>query len=59
VLVIRASSDREIAKTELRKEYRLMMLADTIESIMRDTAQKLTGYRHRNFIAKVAADYYF
>lgn len=34
------------------------MLNDTIRATLKDAAQKLTGHRKRDFIAKVAEDYF-
>lgn len=34
------------------------MLNDTIKSTLKDAAKKLTGYRKRDFMAKVSADYF-
>ena len=34
------------------------MLNDTLKATLKDAAQKLTGYRKRDFIAKVAEDYF-
>jgi hypothetical protein len=34
------------------------MLNDTIKATLKDAAQKLTGYRKRDFTAKVAEDYF-
>lgn len=34
------------------------MLNDTIKATLKDAAQKLSGYRKRDFVAKVAEDYF-
>jgi len=34
-----------------------MIFSDTIKATVKDAAQKLTGYRKRDFMAKVAEDY--
>ena len=33
------------------------MLNETVKSTLKDAAQKLTGHRKRDFMAKVAEDY--
>ncbi|NJN59047.1 MAG: hypothetical protein HC879_16885, partial [Leptolyngbyaceae cyanobacterium SL_5_9] len=35
-----------------------MMLNDTIKATVKDAAQKLSGHRKRDFMAKVAEDYF-
>ena len=35
-----------------------MILSETVKSTFKDAAQKLTGYRRRDFMAKVAEDYF-
>jgi len=35
-----------------------MLLTDTVKSTFKDAAKKLTGNRKREFMAKVAADYF-
>jgi Rhodopirellula transposase DDE domain len=35
-----------------------MILNDTVKATVKDAAQKLTGYRKRDFMAKVAEDYF-
>lgn len=35
-----------------------LILNDTIKATVKDAAQKLTGYRKRDFMAKVAEDYF-
>jgi hypothetical protein len=34
------------------------MLSEMIQATFKDAAKKLTGYRKRDFMAKVAADYF-
>jgi len=41
-----------------RIENREMKLSETVKSTFKDAAKKLTGYRRRDFVAKVAEDYF-
>lgn len=35
-----------------------MPLSETVKATLQDAAQKLTGFRKRDFMAKVAEDYF-
>ena len=35
-----------------------MILAETVKATFKDASEKLTGYRKRNFMAKVTANYF-
>jgi hypothetical protein len=51
------SSRKQRKLKNFREEEGAMVLDDKLKSTMSDAARKLTGYRKRDFMAKVAEDY--